>query len=147
MNLTLSLILSLDSRLTCGSFKRMPAVWMNSHPRIRRSSSISGSKPSCIDGVGHIFSSGSKQFSKVSTTRLYSQALVAFTFLASAIFARNNGFQREKSIPTLKFRQKVFFRHNIFVFLQRNMYDNTKSFIWVLKSKYSEAWLFFNYFF
>lgn len=44
--------------LTCGSRRRMPAAWMSSQPRMRKSVSLGRSSPSCMEGVGESRSSG-----------------------------------------------------------------------------------------
>lgn len=52
-------------QLTCGSFNRMPAIWISSQPKMRRSVSTSLLRPSCCDGVSWILLSDSRQFSSV----------------------------------------------------------------------------------
>lgn len=37
--------------LTWGNFSKIPDVWINSQPRIRKSISVSLSSPSILDGV------------------------------------------------------------------------------------------------
>lgn len=54
--------------LTCGSRRRMPAAWMSSQPRMRKSVSLGRSSPSCMDGVGESRSSGISEWSMVSET-------------------------------------------------------------------------------
>ena len=44
--------------LTCGSRRRLPAAWMSSQPRMRKSVSLGRSSPSCMEGVGESRSSG-----------------------------------------------------------------------------------------
>lgn len=56
----------LYSGLTCGNFSNMPEIWISSQPRIRKSVSVSLSKPSCCDGVSCNLLSESKQFSSVN---------------------------------------------------------------------------------
>ncbi len=53
----------------------MPDVWINSQPRILRSLSASAPKPSCIEGVGDNFSSGTLTFSSVKMTLLKSRTI------------------------------------------------------------------------
>ena len=54
--------------LTCGSLRRIPDVWINSHPRIRRSVSMSISSPSWTERLGESFSLGISTFSRVRIT-------------------------------------------------------------------------------
>ena len=49
----------------CGSLSSIPAIWINSVPRMRRSFSVSGSRPSSTDGVRATFSDAIKTFSNV----------------------------------------------------------------------------------
>lgn len=60
---------------TWGNFSKIPAVWINSHPKIRKSISVSRSKPSNCDGVCSNFVSGSKQFSSDITICPYTLAI------------------------------------------------------------------------
>ena len=49
----------------------MPAAWMSSQPRMRKSVSLGRSSPSCMDGVGESRSSGISEWSMVSETSEY----------------------------------------------------------------------------
>lgn len=49
----------------------MPAAWMSSQPRMRKSVSLGRSSPSCMDGVGDSLSSGISEWSMVSETSEY----------------------------------------------------------------------------
>lgn len=59
---------------TCGRRSRMPAAWMSSQPRMRRSVSHCRSSPSCMEGVGDRRSSGISEWSMVSDTSEYSRS-------------------------------------------------------------------------
>lgn len=52
----------------------MPAAWMSSQPRMRKSVSLGRSSPSCMDGVGESLSSGIREWSMVSETSEYKRS-------------------------------------------------------------------------
>lgn len=58
--------------LTCGSFSKIPAIWIYSQPTIRKSISTSLSKPSLIEGVFVKWSPSKIQFSSEIITSPYS---------------------------------------------------------------------------
>lgn len=53
---------------TWGNLSSMPAVWIHSQPTILRSTSVSKSNPSIIDGVDVSFSLGNNTFLNVNST-------------------------------------------------------------------------------
>ncbi|KAG8136084.1 hypothetical protein E2320_009077 [Naja naja] len=55
----------------------MPAAWMSSQPRIRRSVSLCKSSPSCMEGVGESRSSGMSEWSIVSDTSEYNRSPIS----------------------------------------------------------------------
>lgn len=68
-------------QLTCGNFRSIPAVCINSQPKMRRSVSVSASNPSMLDGVFSSFSSGKRQFCNVKTIFPYGFWLLLFAEL------------------------------------------------------------------
>lgn len=69
--------------LTWGSFRRMPAVWMSSQPRMRRSNSVSRSRPSSCEGVWDNLLSGRMEFSRLIT--IWPYILAGFVGTSSAL--------------------------------------------------------------
>lgn len=57
-----------DQPFTCGNLSSMPAVWIHSQPTILRSTSVSKSSPSIMDGVDVSFSLGSNTLLNVNST-------------------------------------------------------------------------------
>lgn len=62
----------------------MPAAWMSSQPRMRRSVSHCRSRPSCMEGVGERRSSGMSEWSMVSDTSEYSRSPIRIPGAAGA---------------------------------------------------------------
>jgi len=69
-HLSLQVIVGINDKksLTWGSLSRMPAVWIHSQPTILRSTSVSKSNPSIIDGVDVSFSLGNSTLLSVNNT-------------------------------------------------------------------------------
>lgn len=73
---------------TWGNFSNIPAVCINSHPKILKSVSVSESNPSNFDGVGFNFSSGKRQLVKDKTIFPYGfgGSLLFVTWLLSGFW-------------------------------------------------------------